>query len=195
MEKILQLSQQNQQKAWRIIEESRILHIWKGIGAEANLVGSLKSGLMVKNLDIDIHVYSAPLLVSESFSAIAEFAENPAVKHIEYNNLVDTEEECIEWHVSYEDRTKELWKFDLIHIRKGSAFDGYVEKVTEAIISALTPETRNAILRIKYDMPDNERATGIEIYRAVLEGGVRSYPEFAVWRKKHPFTGTLEWMP
>lgn len=195
MEKILQLSQQNQQKAWKIIEESNIVSIWKSIGAEVNLVGSLKSGLMVKNRDIDMHIYSNPLLISESFSAIAKFAENPAVKHIEYNNLIDTEEECIEWHISYEDKNKELWKFDLIHIRKGSTFDGYIEKVTDAIVDALTPENKHAILQIKYAVPDNEQATGIEIYRAVFEGGVRTYPEFVIWRKTHPFTGTLEWMP
>ena len=41
---ILELAKRNQQKAWEIIEDTRIVRIWEGIGAKVNLVGSLRTG-------------------------------------------------------------------------------------------------------------------------------------------------------
>ena len=50
---ILELAKRNQQKAWEIIEDTRIVRIWEGIGAKVNLVGSLRTGLLMKHRDID----------------------------------------------------------------------------------------------------------------------------------------------
>lgn len=194
-ENILAIAQQNQQRAWEIIKETDIMAVWRGIGAEINLVGSLKSGLLMKNRDIDFHIYSDPVIVSDSFLAITRLSDHPAVKHIEYRNLLDTEEACLEWHIRYEDKGGDMWKFDLIHIQKGSAFDGYMEQVTQRVIDTLTPETKLAILQLKYDIPETDQVMGIEVYRAVLEGNVRSYSGFQEWRKKNPVTGVLKWMP
>ncbi|MCC8173302.1 MAG: phosphoglycerate mutase family protein, partial [Odoribacter sp.] len=55
---IEEISQQNQALAWQIIEDTNIIKIWESIGAKVNLVGSLKSGLMMKNKDIDLHIYT-----------------------------------------------------------------------------------------------------------------------------------------
>lgn len=198
---IIELSTYNQQAAWKIIEETRVIQIWENIGAKVCLVGSLKSGLLMKNKDIDFHVYTDELNISDSFSAIKELALNPGIKDIQYRNLIDTEEECIEWHVRYKGEDGYLWKMDIIHIRKGSAYDGYIEKVTEGIMAALTPEIKRTILEIKYEVPETdktletEQIMGLEVYRAVLEGKVRNYSEFMEWRRLHPFTGVMEWMP
>ena len=39
------------------------------------------------------------------------------------------------------------------------------------------------------------KIAGIEYYVAVLRDGVRTYDAFAEWRRTHPFTGIVEWMP
>ncbi len=130
---ILELAKRNQQKAWEIIEDTRIVRIWEGIGAKVNLVGSLRTGLLMKHRDIDFHIYTSPLDLSASFRVMAELAENTSVKKIEYTNLLHTAEACIEWHVEY--------------------------------------------------------------YQAVIQDGVRSYPEFEEWRRLHPVVGVVEWMP
>ena len=44
---ILELAKRNQQKAWEIIEDTRIVRIWEGIGAKVNLVGSLRTGILI----------------------------------------------------------------------------------------------------------------------------------------------------
>lgn len=146
---ILELAKKNQQTAWAILEHTGIIPAGERIGATVHLVAS--------------------------FSAMQELAERLSLKEIQYKNLIHTEEECIEWHALYEDENMNTWKFDMIHIRKSSKYDGVVENVTATIMKRLTPELRKTILQIKFDVPDGVMIPGIEIYHAVFTGGVRSY--------------------
>lgn len=189
------LSLKNQERAWEIIQEMRVIEIWESIGATINLVGSVRLGLVGKHRDIDFHIYSQPLTLSDSFAAMAQFAEHPAVKHIAYTNLLKTEEECIEWHAQVADRAGEIWQMDLIHMPKGSTYDGYFERVADRITEVLTDEMRRTILQLKFETPDNTKIMGIEYYQAVIEGGVQSLEELNAWRKANPVNGILEWMP
>ena len=192
---ILELAKRNQQRAWEIIEDTRIVRIWEGMGAKVNLVGSLRTGLLMKHRDIDFHIYTSPLDLSASFRAMAELAENTSVKKIEYTNLLHTAEACIEWHAWYKNMEGELWQMDMIHIQEGSRYDGYFERVAERISAVLTDEMRLAILKLKYETPDTEKIMGVEYYQAVIQDGVRSYPEFEEWRRLHPAVGVVEWVP
>ena len=67
--------------------------------------------------------------------------------------------------------------------------------MAELIYEVLTPETREIILSLKYATPEGENIMGVEYYQAVLRDGVRTYADFSAWRKKHPVTGVVEWMP
>ena len=192
---ILELALHNQQTAWKILEHTGIIPAWERIGATVHLVGSLKSGLLAKSRDIDLHIYTDTLNIAASFSVIKELAERLSLREIQFKNLIQTEEECIEWHVLYEDGDRSTWKFDMIHIRKGSKYDGVVEKVTATITSRLTPEIKNTILQIKFDVPDGVQIPGIEIYHAVFVGGVCTYEELELWRKANPLTNSLDWLP
>lgn len=192
---IIEIAQRNQQKAREIIKATNIISIWEGVGAKINLVGSLPTGLLMKHKDIDFHIYSSPLLLTDSFRAMAALAENPSIKKIECTNLLHTVEACVEWHAWYQDEDDELWQMDMIHIQGGSRYDGYFEKVAERISQVMTDEMRETILRLKYETPEEEKIIGVEYYRAVIEGGVRSYAELEEWRRRHPVTGVVEWMP
>lgn len=192
---IIEIAQRNQQKAREIIKATNIISIWEGVGAKINLVGSLPTGLLMKHKDIDFHIYSSPLLLADSFRAMAALAENPSIKKIECTNLLHTVEACVEWHAWYQDEDNELWQMDMIHIQGGSRYDGYFEKVAERISQVMTDEMRETILRLKYETPEEEKIIGVEYYRAVIEGGVRSYAELEEWRRRHPVTGVVEWMP
>lgn len=192
---ILDIARLNQQKAWKIVENSGIIQAWESIGAEVNLVGSLRTGLLMKHRDIDFHIYSSSLSLSGSFQVMAKLAENPFVRKIECVNLLHTIEECVEWHAWYQEPDDELWQIDMIHIRKGSHYDGYFEKVAERIGLLLTDETRLAILQLKDETPETEKIIGVEYYQAVIRDGIRNYADFQEWRKQHPVTGVVEWMP
>ena len=164
---ILELALHNQQTAWNILEHTGIIPAWERIGATVHLVGSLKSGLLAKSRDIDLHIYTDTLNIAASFSVMQELAERLSLKEVQFKNLIQTEEECIEWHAIYEDEDMNTWKFDMIH----------------------------TILQIKFDVPDGVQIPGIEIYHAVFVGGVRNYEELEQWRKTNPLTNSLDWLP
>lgn len=78
---------------------------------------------------------------------------------------------------------------------KGSKYDGYFEKFAERLLSVMTDEERETILRLKYETPDDDKIAGVEYYRAVIEGKVRTLEEFNRWRAENSLTGISEWMP
>ena len=85
---IHELARQNQQSAWKVLEDTCIIEAWERIGATVRLVGSLRTGLLVKSRDIDIHIYTDRLDVGESFSVIRELAERLPLQEIQYRNLI-----------------------------------------------------------------------------------------------------------
>lgn len=194
-ERLIEIAQINQHRAHEIIQELNLIPLWASINVEAHLVGSLRMGLLMKHLDIDLHLYSDPVSLADDFRIIARLAQNHRIKQIEYANLLDTEEACLEWHLHYEDPLNQMWQIDMIHILKGSRYDGYFEQMADRIVTALIDETRHTILQLKYETPESEKIMGIEYYQAVLRDGVKNYAEFETWRRQHPITGIITWMP
>ncbi len=76
-----------------------------------------------------------------------------------------------------------------------SPYAGKIEEVTDRIAEILTPEMKLTILTIKNDVPEGEKAPGIEIYRAVIEGGIKNYTEFKEWQAHLPPCAPLDWIP
>ena len=182
------------EKALLVIEKSGVRQAWEAIGATVNQVGSMAMGLLMKHRDIDYHIYTEMLNIAESFEVIKKICSNPAVTRMEYRNLADTAEACLEFHIWYM-LDDEEWQIDMIQILKGSQFDGYFERVAQRISEVLTPEIRRTILELKYLTPADEHIMGIEYYQAVIADGIRSYPEFIQWRKTHPANGIVTWCP
>jgi len=182
-------------RAWEIVQKTGVMEIWQGIGAKVNPVGSLAMGLMMKHRDIDLHIYSDPFRIEDSFKAAGRLAQVAGVRNMTYINGLDLEDRCLEWHAAYYTADGEEWKMDMIHIRKDSAYVGYFEKVAERVKAMLTDETRRAILAIKQALPDGENVMGIRIYRAVLQGGARDIHAFHQWEQAHPLNGIEHWMP
>jgi hypothetical protein len=152
-------------------------------------------GLLMKNRDIDFHIYSQSLNLSDSFQVISKLAAHPAIKRIEYINHIETDESCIEWHAWYLDSNNAMWQIDMIHILSGSKYDGYFEQMADRILEVLTPEMKQAILRLKFDTPESEKIMGVEYYQAVIRDGIRTYSDFMHWRSLNPVNGIIEWIP
>ena len=189
----LHLAQANQQKAFDIIEQCQIKQAWQSIDSQINLIGSLKMGLLVKHRDIDFHIYTPTLDVAQSFAAMAQIAKNPKIVHIEYRNLLDEEDSCLEWHAWYKD--EEEWQIDMIHIVQGSKYAGYFEKQAERILAVMSEQQRETILRLKFETPNEIKISGIEIYQAVIESGVTTFDELQQWRANRAQNGIVAWIP
>ena len=66
-ERLIEIAQINQQRAHEIIQELNLIPLWASIDVEAHLVGSLRMGLLMKHLDIDLHLYSDPVSLADDF--------------------------------------------------------------------------------------------------------------------------------
>lgn len=191
----IRLAATNQHRAHQIIADLGIMAAWDSIGAEAHIVGSLATGLLAKHRDIDLHIYSSSVDVAASFRAVAAIASTLGVKKVECTNLLSAEDECLEWHLWHDDPDTGLWQIDMMHIRRGSRWEGHFEQVAARIRAALTDETRQAIIRLKCQPPDDLHIMGIDYCRAVMADGVCTLPEMLAWHAAHRTDGIVEWMP
>jgi len=182
-------------RAREVVRDLQIVEHWAAVGAQANLVGSLRTGLLINNLDVDFHIYSDPLRIEASFQAVGRIAAHPRVSGVVYQNLLEAEDQCLEWHASYTTEGGEEWRIDMIHMHPKSRYAGVFENVADRIERALTPETRGAILAIKNAVPGGRKVMGIRVYQAVIRDGVRTYPEFVDWEASHPVEGIVTWAP
>ena len=177
--------------AHALLRATRLRERWEARGAEVHLVGSLATGLLLRHLDIDLHVYTPTLNPAEGFAIAAALAPS----RLEFRDLSDTPERCLEWHLWLRDAAARDWQVDVIQMPPDSPYKGYFEHRAERIRAALTPETRRAILALKDALPPEAHVPGILICMAVLRDGIRDLPAFRAWLRAHPLDGILEWCP
>lgn len=182
-------------RARRIVEELDIEGHWCRAGGVVHAVGSFRTGLLVRHRDIDFHVYTPKLDVKDSFRVMAELACSPHLHSLHFINSSRTAERCLEWHAVWQGPDEAPWQIDIIHMAMGSPFEGHFERFADRLCQRLDAETRDTILRLKYETPEAEGIHGVEYYQAVLEGGVRTLAELRRWRTLHPLEGVNLWMP
>lgn len=191
----LEQTEKATKRAYEVLEASGVISIWENAGAEVRLVGSLRMGLLAKHRDIDLHVYSCGITEETSFAIAAQMAKNPRVIEIKCLNGLYTDEHCIAWHLKYKMHDDEVWQIDIIHIEKGSFYDGYFERMADMIKERLGPDIKNTILSMKYETPDTEEIHGVEYYEAVIADGVRTLPELREWLKIRRAKPFYYWLP
>lgn len=192
---IRDLALANQNKARDVLDASGITEIWRTAGCRANIVGSLRMGLLASHRDIDLHVYSSNITTESSFAIAANIAKNPKVTEIRCINGLNTDEHCIAWHVFYKADDGEIWQFDIIHIEEGTEYDGYFERMADRIVEVMTTEQRDLILRLKFETPEGKDFHGVEYYEAVIADGITSMSDFENWVNEHRKKAPYYWIP
>ncbi len=196
MESLEKISKANVEKALEISKELKIEEIWKNLDSTCNLVGSVKTGLLMNRLDIDFHTYSDDFSIQKSFNAIAQISQNKKIKEVIYKNLLEAEDMCLEWHLSYEENPNRIWMIDIMHIKNESPYTGLMERVSEKINLVLTEQQRKNILKIKWESGrQKEKVQGIHIYQAVIDDGIETFEEFKSWQQNNKNMGISLWEP
>lgn len=196
MHEIENISEKNLKIANKIIEELQIQKIWQDLDSTCNLVGSVETELLVNHLDIDFHTYSDDFSIEKSFEAISLISKNPKIKEVYYKNLLDEEDMCLEWHLTYEENPTRIWTIDIIHIKNNSPFVGMIERVTKKIKNSLTTKIKKDILNIKYlSEQEKIKIPSIEIYEAVISHNITNFKEFKIWKNNRTNPNISLWEP
>ncbi len=193
MENILEEAQKSTQEAFAMLRQTRAVTAWDLQGAQVHLVGSLACGLYYGSHDLDLHVYTDPFDMSAGFAAMGIIAKQKGFKRLTCTNLLDAPDGCVEWHAWFDDAQGKEWTLDIMHIVRGSRYDGFFERQAQTIKEMLSDDARAAILHIKKALPPQPHTGGIWIYAAVLRDGIRTPQEFAAWYAKQDKNRILEW--
>jgi hypothetical protein len=196
MEEYLAVAAQNLRRAQEIIAELGIVEAWKSVNATANLIGSVKTGLLMSHLDIDFHVYSQDFCITDSFLAIGKIAAHQNIKKVSYYNFLEDIDQSLDWHLHYTDREQRTWRIDIIHLRNESPYAGKFERITQKIYAALTPDLKKHILKIKWDGAHRElKLRGIEVYKAVIQDHITTLDGFLSWKTEQRDERIVMWEP
>ena len=72
---------------------------------------------------------------------------------------------------------------------------GMADNFAKVMKRALTDETKQIILEIKSQISLEKKFRGIDVYKAVLSGGVRDREQFKSWIARNPSVEMETWQP
>lgn len=196
MNALLRRAEERQRRALRIIEELDLVVRWRRFGQPV-IVGSVSHGLVVAR-DIDLEVYSHDPQMAQGFQVMTEVAESANVVGITFENKLETRGAWLYWEIRYRDEDGAVWTIETYFCGPGDPYAHWSERLSDAMREHLTDEHRVAILSIKEALCEQDTikdARSFDIYRAVMEGGVRSLDGFLEWIKTNEAPGIVQWVP
>lgn len=189
LERAVELKQQ----ATEVISDLQLRHRWELVGKTV-FVGSASFGLMsTPNLDLEIYVEEPDLRAG--FDTVRDIAATTGVKQIQFYNFMNTADPGLYWRIDYQDKKGIVWDIDNWLVSFSHPHAGMAERFAQAMNRVLTDETRQIILEIKSRRSPQNTFRGIDVYKAVLSGGVRNSEQFIQWIKKHPPVEMETWQP
>ncbi len=190
---LLDRSRKQGRRAREILARLELIEGWSRFGRPV-LVGAVAHDLAL-DPDIDLEIYCPRLEPEHGFTVLARAARVPGVLETLYQDHRGGPDGALYWRIRYRDGDGTDWKVDM-----WSAPDDYAlargETLVGPLARALTPEIRLAILGLK----QWRAATGtvllsIDLYRAVVDGGVRDPDGLTAWLARNE-TGVLtDWLP
>ncbi|MCB2192556.1 MAG: hypothetical protein KQI62_13380 [Deltaproteobacteria bacterium] len=182
-----------QERGWEVVRRLGLLERWGQVGKPV-LVGSLRFGLMCQP-NLDMEIYTETPLVAEGFSIVSELAQVPGVVQVQYLNALDTPDQGFYWRVDYQDEQGDIWDIDNWLVAHDHPNAGLADGLAKALEAKLTTEQRLAVLSIKSAQESTDKARGVDIYKAVMAGGVSTPEEFLRWQQANPPQEIELWQP
>jgi hypothetical protein len=194
MTTVIEQSIRKRRMAEEILAELQLLQRWSRFGRPV-IAGALAYDLIF-DYDIDMEIYCPDLKIEHGFDVLGACALNPQVRQAAFTNGLETPDKALYWRLKYLDGHGNEWKIDM-----WSAPEDYPLPRAENLIvpmqRALNPESRAAILALKQARKTDSslKCLSIDIYRAVIDDGVRTPAQLRLWLEQHE-TGILtDWKP
>ena len=178
---VLQRAARRRHRALEIAATLELTARWSAVG-QVVPVGAVAYDLVV-SCDVDYEVFTAGTpTVRAGFRVLADLAELPSVTGVSFSNALDTGDQGLYWQIRCRGDDGEEWKVDVWTLARDHP-GPCAAWIVEPMRRALTNEVRVAILRLK-----EARASGhtpnidsIDLYRAVIEDGVRTVDDLSAW--------------
>lgn len=177
-----------------ILADLDLVRKWARFGRPV-LVGASAYDLLV-DPDIDMEIYCPELCIAHGFQVLGECALNPRVTKARFANELAGRDQALYWQLRYRCDDGIEWKIDMWSAPNDYALPR-AEHLVAPMRAALTAETRSAILALKAAraLDAGLQCPSIDLYRAVLDDGVRTVQELHTWLATHE-TGQLSiWRP
>ncbi|MHB0855945.1 MAG: hypothetical protein ACYC5M_00070 [Anaerolineae bacterium] len=190
---LLERAEQLRQRALALLDHLKLFKRWAPYG-QPELVGAVATGLVLAP-DIDMEIYADCPRIADGFAVMAGLAQLPGVLKVRYANELAGPDQGLYWGLHVRDGEDTLWKVDAWLVGHDHPNAHWAKALAEGMQRTLTDETRRAILSIKAALSGDSRARGVDIYRAVLEGGVRDPQAYLDWLSAHPPEVIVSWRP
>ncbi|MFZ5817743.1 MAG: hypothetical protein ACOY93_21025 [Bacillota bacterium] len=176
-----------------VLEDLRLVERWKKVGTPF-IVGAMGYGLPVAP-DIDMEIFCRRPSVEAGFRVLSECVTHPRVRKARFANELDGPDQGLYFQLRYLDGLGEEWKLDMWLVANDHPGPLSRDLLTP-MRRALTEESRDAILEIKEAiLARGLKYRSIDVYRAVLEGGVRGLEAFQAWHERVKPSGLTDWRP
>lgn len=194
IEKILIESSCKRQEAMEIIRELDLPGTWGRFGRPI-IVGAIAYDL-VFDYDIDMEIYCPTLRIEDGFQVLSDCSrKSNLVRGCSFQNHLNGPDGALYWQfsVSYKGH---YWKIDM-----WSAPEDYAlprsETFVGPMVRALTPDTRKAILSLKWHRSQDPtlQCPSIDLYRAVIQDGIRTPDGFREWLVTQTVGELSSWIP
>ncbi len=193
LDNIFARAEERNARALEILERLDLFRRWSRFGSP-ELVGAVGYGLAVRP-DIDMDIYSDTPCIEHGFAVMSEVARLPGIWKVRFSNELSGPDQGLYWGLRYRAEDGEVWKVDQWYLSQDHPQAHWGEKFAAAMDQVLTKDTRRVILEIKEATQGDPDVHGMDVYRAVLEGGVHNLEMFRDWFPEHQTRGISLWLP
>jgi len=180
--------------ALEVLQELRLVERWSEFGRPV-IVGAVAYDLVVSS-DIDMEVYCPHLRIEDGFEVLRACALHPRVRKARFLNELHSRNKALYWQLRYVQDDGDEWKIDMWSVPEDYKLPR-AENLVDPMRRALSEETRRAILELKEYLRDTQKAKfpSVDLYRAVLDDGVRSSKELLKWLRSNSTGQLTGWRP
>ena len=194
-ESLLDRERRRRSTAHELVDDLELFARWSQIGRVV-LVGAVAYELVVSpDIDIEVFTHGTPQ-IRDTFRVLAELAEHPRVTKVRFTNALSSIDQGLYSQVRCHDDNGQEWKVDVWALD-----ESHPGPLSSALIApmreALDDDARLRILDLK-----ESRAAGvcascasIDIYRAVIDGGVVSPSELDAFLGPDYVPRLMPWSP
>jgi hypothetical protein len=186
---------ERREKALALIEDLELVRRWSEVG-RVELVGAVVYDLVVSaDIDMEVFTHGTPR-IRDGFRVLAELAEHPRVTKARFRNALGSADQGLYWQLRCRDDEGDEWKVDIWTLDEDHP-GPLSTSLVEPMRAAVGVEQRTHILTLK-----EARIAGamrgvasIDIYRAVLDGGVTTPEELQSFLGPDYTPSLTPWLP